>query len=109
TLSKTFEIGGTLPTPGIFTATFINNARYFKISNEIDYVQVGVEFEPRDILEFDCVREVVRENGSREDAMPFLYIESDFFDLIPGGTIFVEPEGVAKVDATFTEDRKSVV
>ena len=35
--------------------------------------------------------------------MPFLYIESDFFDLIPGGTVFVEPEGAAKVDATFTE------
>src|SRR5690606_30257795 len=103
TVSKTFEIGGTAPTQGIFTATFINKAPYFKISNEIEYVQVDVEFEPGDILEIDCVREVVRKNGSREDAMPFLYIESDFFDLIPGGTIFVEPEGVAKVDATFTE------
>lgn len=103
TVSKTFEIGGTAPTQGIFTATFINKAPYFKISNEIEYVQVDVEFEPGDILEIDCVREVVRKNSSRLEAMPFVHLDSDFFDLIPGGTVFVEPEGAAKVDATFTE------
>src|SRR5690606_17611527 len=103
TVSKTFEIGGTAPTQGIFTATFINKAPYFKISNEIEYVQVDVEFEPGDILEIDCVREVVRNNGSMEDAMPVVYNESDTIDLSPCGTICVVPEGVAKVDAAITE------
>ena len=103
TVDISIEIGGTAPTQGIFTATFINKAPYFKISNEIEYVQVDVEFEPGDILEIDCVREVVRKNGSRLEAMPFVHLDSDFFDLIPGGTVFVEPEGAAKVDATFTE------
>lgn len=103
TVDDSIEIGGTAPTQGIFIATFTNNASYFKISNGIEYIQVDTNFKPGDVLEIDCVREVVRKNGSREAAMPFLYIESDFFDLIPGGTVFVEPEGAAQVDATFTE------
>src|SRR5690606_25587884 len=103
TVDVEIEVGGTAPTQGIFTITFINNAPYFKISNGTEYVQIDSPFKSGDVLEIDCVREVVRKNGSREDAMPFLYIESDFFDLIPGGPVFVEPEGVAKVDATFTE------
>lgn len=102
-VDSSIQVGGTAPTQAIFRAEFIGHASYFKISDGIDFIMVETNFEPGDVLEIDCVRQVCRKNGSRDAAMPFLHLDSNFFDLKPGGEVFCEPTGAARVDATFVE------
>lgn len=101
--SSAIEVEGTAPTPAVFHVTFSAASDYFKISNGYEYILINTTFEAGDSLEIDCEKHVVKKNGVPRLAMPYLSRDSDFFYLIPGGSVTVEPARLTKVDATFTE------
>lgn len=101
--SSAIEIAGTAPTPAVFRVTFSADADFFKISNGYEYILVNTSFAAGDVLEIDCEKHVVKKNGVPRLAMPYLSRDSEFFNLIPGGSISAEPARLTKVDASFTE------
>ncbi|SMO93033.1 distal tail protein Dit [Melghirimyces algeriensis] len=101
--SSAIEVDGTAPTPAVFRVTFSEASDHFKISNGYEYILISAPFQAGDVLEIDCDKQVVKKNGVPSKAMPHLSMDSDFFDLIPGGSVTVEPARITKVDATFTE------
>lgn len=101
--SSAIEVDGTAPTPAVFRVSFSAATDYFKISNGYEYILINTSFEAGDVLEIDCEKHVVKKNGVPRLAMPYLSRDSDFFDLVPGGSVTVEPARLTKVDATFTE------
>lgn len=103
TVDTEIQVEGTAPTPAVFEVRFTQPTNGLRISNGEKYVLIITPFKEGDLLEIDCVKQVVKKNGVPSLAMPFLSLASDFFDLIPGGSVIVEPNGVATVDAVFTE------
>ncbi|MCS1350326.1 distal tail protein Dit [Mechercharimyces sp. CAU 1602] len=97
-------VEGTAPVQPIFTVSIVKSASYLKVSDGIHYVyvtpEVGEEFVVGDVIVIDNERAKVTHNGTLN--MPDL--DSDFFTIPKGETEFiVEPSGVARIEASFTE------
>lgn len=100
--SAAIEVDGTAPTPALFRVTFSAPCDHFKISNGYEYILINTSFEAGDVLEIDCEKHVCKKNGAPRLAMPYLSRDSDFFDLIPGGSVTAEPAESVVIDATYT-------
>lgn len=99
------EIPGTAEAWGVFEVRFVSPSNTFTISNGVDYVLFTPEipFKSGDSLIVDMNKEKAELNGNHIMAMSALSFDSDFFPLIPKGTVTVIPAGVANVDLRFIE------